>query len=55
VGLMGEEMGLYRVLVGKPVRKKPLGRPRCRWVVNIRMDLQEVVCGYMYLIWAGLG
>ena len=37
----------YRVLVGKPEGKRPLGRPRRRWVDNIRMDLQEVVCGYM--------
>ena len=38
---------MYRVLVGKPEGKKPLGRPRHRWVDNIRMDLQEVGCGYM--------
>ena len=44
---MGEERGVYRVLVGKPEGKKPLGRPRCRWVGNIRMYLQEVRCGYM--------
>jgi len=37
----------YRVLVGKPEGKRPLGRPRRRWVDNIRMDLQEVGCGYM--------
>jgi hypothetical protein len=42
---MGEERGLYRVLVGKPERKVPLGRPKRRWVYNIRMDLQEVGCG----------
>jgi len=40
---VGEERGgVYRVLVGKPEEKRPLGRPRCRWVDNIRMDLQEV-------------
>ena len=39
---MGEERGVYRVLVGKPEGKRPLGRPRRRWVDNIRMDLQEV-------------
>ena len=39
---MGEERGVYRVLVGKPERKTPLGRPRRRWVDNIRTDLQEV-------------
>ena len=38
--------GAYRVLVGKPEGKRPLGRPRRRWVDNIRMDLQEVGCGY---------
>ena len=35
------------VLVMKPKGKRPLGRPRRRWVDNIRMDLQEVGCGYM--------
>jgi hypothetical protein len=44
---MGEERGVYRVLVGKPEGKRPLGRPRRRWVDNIRMDLQEGGCGYM--------
>ena len=44
---MGEERGVYRVLVGKPEGKRPLGRPRRRRVDNIRMDLQEVGCGYM--------
>jgi len=38
---MGEERGVYRVL-GKPEGRRPLGRPRCRWVDNIRTDLQEV-------------
>ena len=47
VACMGEERGVCRVLVGKPVGKRPLGRPRRRWVDNIRMDLQEVGCGYM--------
>jgi hypothetical protein len=36
--------------VGKPEGKRPLGRPRGRWVDNIRMDLQEVGCGYMHWI-----
>jgi hypothetical protein len=49
---MGEEKGVYRVLVGKPEGKGPLGRPRRRWVDNIRMDLQEVGCGY--IDWIGL-
>ena len=47
VARMGEERGVYRVLVGKPEGKRPLGRPGRRWVDNIRMDLQEVGCGYM--------
>jgi len=52
VARMGEDRGMYRVLVGKPEGKRPLGRPRFRWVGNIRMDLQEVGCGYMD--WIGL-
>jgi len=44
---MGEEREVYRVLVGKPEVRRLLGRPRRRWVDNIRMDLQEVGCGYM--------
>jgi hypothetical protein len=42
VACMGESRGLYRVLVGKPEGKRPLGRPRSRWKDNIRMVLQEV-------------
>jgi len=38
----GEGRGVYRVLVGKPERKRPLGRPRRRWKDNINMDVQEV-------------
>jgi len=49
---MGEERGVYRVLVGKPKGKRPLGRPKRRWVDNIKMDLQEVGCWYMN--WTGL-
>jgi len=52
VARMGEGRGVYRVLVGKPEGKRPLGRPRWRWVDNIRMGLQEVECGYMD--WIGL-
>jgi len=47
VARMGEKRGVYRVLVGKPEGKRPLGRLRRRWVDNIRIDLQEVGCGYM--------
>jgi 3-oxoacyl-ACP reductase-like protein len=43
---------MYRVLVGKPQGKRPLGRPRCRWEDNIKVDLQEVGCGDMD--WFGL-
>ena len=49
---MGEESRVYRVLLGKPEVRRPLGRPRCTWVDNVRMDLQEVGCGYMN--WIGL-
>ena len=49
---MGEERVVYRVLVGKPEGKRPLGRPRRRRVDHIRTDLQEVGCGYMD--WIGL-
>ena len=42
---MGEESGVYRVLVGKPEGRRPLGRPRRRWEDYIKMDLQEVGCG----------
>ena len=52
VARMGEERGAYGVLVGKPEGKRSLGRPRRRWVDNIRMDLQEVGCGYVD--WIGL-
>jgi hypothetical protein len=45
VARMGERRGLYRVVVGKPEGKKPLGRPKHRWEDNINMDLQEVECG----------
>jgi hypothetical protein len=41
----GEKRNAYKLLVGKPERKRPLGRPRRRWVDNIRMDLAEVGWG----------
>jgi hypothetical protein len=44
---MGKGRGMYRVLVGKPGGKGPLGRPRRRWEDSIKMDLQEVGCGGM--------
>jgi len=52
VARMGAGRGVYRVLVGKPEGKGPLGRPRRRWVDNIRTNLQDVGCGYMD--WIGL-
>jgi len=47
---MGEEREVYRVLVGKPEGRRPLGRPRCRWVDNIRISRMWDVG-----IWTGLG
>ena len=41
----GGEEGLYRLLVGKPEEKRPLGRPRRRWEDNVKTDIQEVGCG----------
>jgi hypothetical protein len=49
---MGEKRNAYRSLVGNPEGYRPLGRPRRRWVVNIRMDLGEV--GLSYVVWIGL-
>ena len=45
VARVGERRVVYRVLVGKPEGKRPLGRPRRRWEDTIKMDLQEVGCG----------
>ena len=47
VAYMRERRGIYRVLVGKPEGKRPLGRPKYRWEDDIKMDLQEVGCGVM--------
>jgi hypothetical protein len=47
-----EKRNAYRLLVGKPEGKRPLGRPRCRWVDNIRMDIREV--GWGDVDWIGL-
>jgi hypothetical protein len=52
VARMREKRAAYRLLVGKPEGKRPLGRPRRRWVDNIRMDLGEV--GWGDLDWIGL-
>jgi hypothetical protein len=47
---MGEKRNAYRVFVGNPEGKRPLGRPRHRWVDNIKMDLREIGCDVMELI-----
>jgi hypothetical protein len=52
VARMGKERDVYRILVGKPEGKRPMGRPRRRWEDNIRKDLQEVERGRMD--WIGL-
>jgi hypothetical protein len=52
VAHMGEEMKVYKVLVGKPEGKRPLGRPRCGWEYEIRMDLRET--GWDCLQWIQL-
>jgi hypothetical protein len=49
---MGEDRRIYRILVGKSEGKTPLGRPRCRWEDNTRMDLQEV--GRRCMDWIGV-
>jgi hypothetical protein len=52
VARMGEKRNAYRLLVGRPGGRRPLGRPRCRWMDNIKMDLVEVECGDVD--WMGL-
>jgi hypothetical protein len=49
VARMGEKRNVYRILVGKPQEKRPLGRTRCRWVDNIKMDLR--VIGWVGMDW----
>jgi hypothetical protein len=53
VARMGETRNAYRILVGKPEGRRPLGRPRCRWMDNIKMDLGEIEwdgSGWMELV-----
>jgi hypothetical protein len=45
VARMGEVRGAYNILVGRPEGRRPLGRPRCRWEENIKMDLREIGFG----------
>jgi hypothetical protein len=52
VARIGEKRDVYRFLVGKPEGKRPLGRPRCRWINNIKMDLLEM--GLSVMDWMGL-
>jgi hypothetical protein len=52
VARMGEKMNVYRLMVGKPEGKRPLGRPRSRWIDNIKMDLLEI--GVNVVDWIGL-
>jgi hypothetical protein len=49
---MGEKRNVYTLLVGKPERKRPLGRPRRRWIDNIKIDLLEI--GWNVVDWIGL-
>jgi hypothetical protein len=49
---MGKKRNVYRLLVGKPEGKRPLGRPRHRWIYNIKMDLLEI--GVSVVDWIGL-
>jgi hypothetical protein len=49
---MGEKRHMYRLLVGKPEGERPLGRPRCRWIDTIKMDLLEI--GWSVVDWTGL-
>jgi hypothetical protein len=51
-GTNGEKRNVYRLLIGKPEGKRPLGRPRCRWIDNIKLDLLEI--GLSVVDWIGL-
>jgi hypothetical protein len=54
-GTNGGKRNAYRILVGKPEGKRPLGRPRRRWVDNIKMDLKRDRMGWIGLIWLRIG
>jgi hypothetical protein len=56
VACMGEWRGVYRVLVWRPKGKRPLGRPRCRWEDNIKMDLRGIGIDWVNCIsWLRIG
>jgi hypothetical protein len=55
VARIGDERKLYKVLVGKPDGKRPLGRPRCRWEDGIRMDLREIGVVWIGFEWLSIG
>jgi hypothetical protein len=55
VARMGEKRKAYRILVGKPEGERPLGRPRCRWVGNVRMNLREIGWDGTDWIWLRIG
>jgi hypothetical protein len=55
VARMAEKRNVYRLLVGKPEGKRPLGRPSCRWIDNIKMDLLEIGIECCGLDWSGSG
>jgi hypothetical protein len=48
VARMGEKRNVYRLLIGKPERRRPLGRPRCRWIDNIKIDLLEIGLSFVH-------
>jgi hypothetical protein len=53
---MGKKRKVYRLLVGKPKGKRPLARPRCRWVDNIKMGLLEIGLGVLdWTVWLRIG
>jgi hypothetical protein len=55
VARMGEKRNVYRLLVGKPEGKRRLGRPKRRWIDNIKMDLLEIALNVVDRDWFGLG
>jgi hypothetical protein len=55
VARMGEKRNVYRLFVGKPDGKRPLGRPRRRWIDNIKMDLLEIGVLWTGLVWLRIG